>query len=136
MRKINLLILLLSFAFLFLGCEFQHRPPPIHCEDVKSFSYTEDLAVYQEENSKIKRDGFVNTSELKESIKFDTEALQQAEKECFIEYSNYTYYYDTAAKMWKFEFWDIKDTEGNPSYIYQTVYLNDNGVTQLIVYCE
>ena len=134
MKKISLTILMVicSFTFLFVGCE--HRPAPIHFEDVRSFSYEEDLAMYQEDTLRVKRNGFVNMSELRNTIEWDTDAIEQAAKECSIEWHNVTYYYDLTSKVWKIEFWAIRNTEGYPSYIYQTVYLNDKGITLLIIY--
>lgn len=131
MKKISLTILMVicSFTFLFVGCE--HRPAPIHFEDVRSFSYEEDLVIYQEDTLRVKRNGFINTSELKNIIEWDTDAIEQASKECSIKWDNVTYYYDLTSKVWKIEFWA---KIGYPSYIYQTVYLNDKGVTLLIVY--
>ena len=132
MKKVKALILACILTSLLTGCVYRH--PPVYCEDVKSFSYKADLETYQNESPNIKDDGFVNTSELKEEIKWHTEAIEQAAKECPIEWDNYTYYYDQTSKVWKIEFWDTKDTEGYPMYIYQTVYLNSLGVTLLIVY--
>ena len=134
MKKISLTILMVicSFTFLFVGCE--HRPAPIHFEDVRSFSYEEDLAMYQEDTLRVKRNGFVNMSELRNTIEWDTDAIERAAKECSVKWDNVTYCYDLTAKVWKIEFWAFRDDIGYPSYIYQTVYLNDKGVTLLIVH--
>ena len=135
MKKISLpiLIVICALTFLFVGCE--HRPAPIHFEDVRrSFSYEEDLVIYQEDTLRVKRNGFINTSELKNIIEWDTDAIEQAAKECSIKWDNVTYYYDLTSKVWKIEFWATRDDIGYPSYIYQTVYLNDKGATLLIVY--
>lgn len=134
MKKISLpiLIVICALTFLFVGCE--HRPAPIHFEDVRSFSYEEDLAMYQENTLRVKRNGFVNMSELRNTIEWDTDAIERAAKECSVKWDNVTYCYDLTAKVWKIEFWAIRDDIGYPSYIYQTVYLNDKGVTLLIVH--
>ena len=132
MRKICFLIFICSLTFLLAGC----RPDPRYYEEVHNFSYEEELALYQEEASRVKRTGFINTSELNKTIKWDNEAVEQAAKECPVEWDNTTIYYDLTSKIWKIEFWDTRDTEGYPSYIYQTVYMNDKGVTLLIVYGE
>lgn len=132
MKKICFLIFICAFAFWLAGC----RPAPIYCEDVCNFSYEEELALYQEETSRVKHTEFINTSELSNTIKWDNEAIEQAAKECPIEWHNTTTYYDLTSKIWKIEFWDTRDTEGYPSYIYQTVYMNDKGVTLLVIYGE
>lgn len=132
MKKISLPILIVICALTFVGCEL--RPAPIHFEDVRSFSYEEDLAIYQEDTLRVKRNGFINKSELKNTIEWDTDAIEQAAKECSVKWHNVTYYYDLTSKVWKIEFWATRDAIGYPSYIYQTVYLNDKGVTLLIVH--
>ena len=122
------------FIFFIVGCEYRFRPPPIYCENVTAFSYEEDLAIYQEGSSTIKQNGFINTSELKDAIEWDTEAIEWAARECHIEWDNYTYCYDSTSKVWKIEFKAWRD-EGS-SYIYEIIYLNSKGVTLLIVYGE
>lgn len=132
MRRICFLLFICVFSFSISGC----RPDPRYCEEVPIFSYEEELAWYQEETSGVKHTGFINTSELSNTIKWDNEAIEQAAKECPIKWDNTATYYDLTLKIWKIEFWSTRDTEGYPSYIYQTVYMNDKGVTLFIVYGE
>lgn len=133
--KKSIIVALISVLVLFsVGCE--QRPAPIHFENVPTFSYENDLISYSDNSLTVKKDGFANSTELEKAIVWDTEAVEWAAKECPIEWDNTHTYFDSVSAVWKIEFWDTKDTEGYPMYIYQTVYLNSKGMTLLIVYGE
>ncbi len=95
----------------------------------KEFSYEEDLQVYKENDSGVKYDGFQNNSE--SVVDHEQLAISAAEKECTITYDTTDVAYDRTAGMWKVTF-STKGTLGG----CQTVYLNDKGITCLIVYGE
>ena len=135
MKKYNIFFLMCIIISLLVGC-LPMSPPPMSYEDVPKFSYEEDLAIYAENSSNVKSEGFVNTSELEETIYWHTDAIEQAEKECPIECKLHHTYFDSASNVWKIEFWDTRDAEGYPQYVYATVYLNNKGVTLLVVYGE
>lgn len=86
----------------------------------KMFSYMYDLSVYGE---KTKTENFVNTAV--SPVTNEAEAIERAKSECTIGYDNVEAYYDKAESMWKVVF-----TGENA----QSVYMNTDGVTTLIVY--
>lgn len=135
MKKYNVFLLMCIIISFLVGC-LPMRVPPKSCDEVPKFSYEKDLAIYAENSSNVKSEGFVNTSELKGTIYLDTDAIEQAEKECPIECDFHLTYFDSASNVWKIEFWDTRDAEGYPQYVYATVYLNNKGVTLLVVYGE
>ena len=97
---------------------------------VDSFSYTADC-LYYEVRPGIKTTGFVNT----EKTKLDNaeQALKLAEKECSVEYDTVKVSYDEDLRIYRISFYkeDVYIDGGD-----QTVYINQDGVTQLIVYGE
>ena len=135
MKKLNLSFLICLICSLLVGC-LRMSPPPKPYTEVPQFSYEEDLAVYEANSYDIKTEGFVNTSELEEPIYWHDDAIEQAAKECTIDCINHHTYFDSSTNIWKIEFWDIRDAEGYPQYVYATVYLSNKGVTLLIVYGE
>lgn len=99
-----------------------------------SFSWEEDSAAFEENSMSIRRKNFVNTTA--QTVNSPADAVEIARKDCTLPASGgiepgtnmSKAYYDTAAKMWKVEFtasWDDS--------IYQAVYLNDKGITQITV---
>ena len=132
MRKRRWFLAVCVFLVLLVGCSH----PPVYYENIRSFSLAEDMALYSENSSNVQYEGFVNTDELDKSIDWDADAIKRAEKECSVQWDNVHTYFDLTANVWKIEFWDTRDTEGYPMYVYQTVYLNRNGVTLLVVYGE
>lgn len=73
--------------------------------------------------------GFKNTSE--SPITNSSEASERAKNECTIEHDTVTVRYDSRDDVWSVTF-STRATLGG----CQTVYLNGNGVTLLIVYGE
>ena len=99
-----------------------------------TFSWEEDIANLDENPAGKRTKNFVNNKP--QTISGPEEAIAIAIKDCTLLASvglepgtnMSTVFYDPDAKMWKVEFtasWD--DT------IYQAVYLNDQGITQLTV---
>ena len=68
---------------------------------------------------------FVNTTT--EQIDSASEAISRASAECTVEYNKIMVYRDEEAGMWKVEFQILYGYQG-----YQFVYLNDEGITQLV----
>lgn len=97
--------------------------------NVPAFSYQEDLQIYRENDPGIKCDGFQNTSESEVSIR--QQAIDRAKNECTITYDTIDVFYDSTTDMWKVVF----STEGTLGGC-QSVYLNNEGLTCLIVYGE
>ena len=97
-----------------------------------SFYYEEDVARYQ--NADIVLDGFVNTDP--HPISDQIEAEERAKSEVTIEYTTISDYRDADAGMWRIDFFTLERTDDGLPIIsnIQKVYLDDNGITQLIVY--
>ena len=68
---------------------------------------------------------FVNVTAL--PVGNATEAIARATAECVVEYDKIIVYRDEEAGIWKVEFQDGYGYRG-----YQFVYLDDNGITQMI----
>lgn len=95
---------------------------------IPDFSYAEESAIYAEGEPGVKTSGFTNTSETE--ITFENVA-EHAKNECTIEYDSVTTYLDTAECVWKVHFYTYGTLGGD-----QTVYLDYDGKTVLIVYGE
>ena len=96
---------------------------------VKSFSYGAVCQTYKPGDPGVKTEGFKNTSE--QSVATTEEAAERAKNECTIEYDTITVLYDANEKTWSVTF----STAVTPGGC-QTVYLNNKGITRLIVYGE
>lgn len=77
----------------------------------------------------VKTEGFVNTTENR--IENADDALQLAEKECTIDYDTTSVSYDSSNDVWMILF-STENTLGG----CQTVYINGDGTTCLVVYGE
>ncbi len=96
---------------------------------VGSFSFSTIRETYKSGDPGVKTDGFKNISE--HPVTTTPEAAERAKNECTIEYDTITAQYDADEKVWSVTF-STRGTLGG----CQTVYLNDKGVTLLIVYGE
>ena len=121
------MVLLLSVTY--RGCS----APPLYREANPSFSYQEEMLVYSENLPNVKRDGFVNTEELKRAIDNNLDAVDQAIKEYTLEQSspNYNVFFDSESNAWKVVFNSFDEDAEK-----QAVYMNEKGKTLLIVYLE
>ena len=66
-------------------------------------------------------------------------AMERAKNECTIEYNTTSEYYDDNAHMWRIDFLTVIHSEDGTLATTgncQSVYMNSNGITQLIVYGE
>ena len=64
--------------------------------------------------------------------------MEQAENECTIAYNATSEYYDNQAEMWRVDFQTIQREQGVVMLVgtCQSVYLDNDGITHLIVYHE
>ena len=105
-------------------------PVDLHQEQPGSFSYSEVTATFKAGDPGVKSEGFVNAESVPMSSRI-WDAKTQALNECTIEYDTVTVNYDETAKVWEVMY-STANTLGN----CQSVYMDENGVTLLIVYGE
>ena len=99
---------------------------------VGSFSWAEAKAKYTSGEFNIRENNFINTSGA--AISSPVEAAQRALKEYpnLGEYLDIEISHDDSAGMWKVTVQSYVDYQS--TYGYRDIYLDDNGVTQLLVY--
>ena len=121
----RIVCLLFSFLFLLCGCSKDNSEKQIN---VESFSYKGDCT-YQKDDPGVKESGFVNIeqSEVNDAEK----AVDLAKKECTIEYDTIGVAFDSELKIYRISFYKEGLLGGN-----QDVYINQKGITQLIIYGE
>lgn len=133
MKKFIASVLVLSCVLALSGCT-KEEDSTTELEIVKphvsipEFSYAEESAIYVEGKPGVKTTGFVNTTATE--VDHDTVATH-AMNECTIVYDSITSYLDTAECIWKVHFYTYGRLGGD-----QTVYLDYDGKTVLIVYGE
>ncbi|WP_160636754.1 hypothetical protein [Pseudoflavonifractor sp. 60] len=100
-----------------------------------SFSYEEDYMLYYDDFG-LKTSDFLNADVC--LIDGQKSAVEQAENECTIEYNATSEYYDNEAEMWRVDFQTVSREQGVAILVgtRQSVYLDNNGITHLIVYHE
>lgn len=96
---------------------------------IGGFSFDSAQKTYKPGDPGVKSEGFKNTS--KKAVTNSAEAAERAKRECTIEYDTVTVLRDGWGEVWSVTFF----TQGTLGSC-QTVYLNDEGVTLLIVYGE
>ena len=104
-------------------------PVDLHLEQPGSFSYAEVTATFKAGDPGVKSEGFVNTEFA--PIRRIWDVKTQALNECTIEHDTVTVNYDETAKAWEVTY-STANTLGN----CQSVYMDENGMTLLIVYGE
>ncbi len=124
MKKIISFILLFSFILSLVGCNKSES-----AITVSTFSYYEHAEKYKENNPGVKHDGFTNTNESK--IVNAEDALGRAKKECTIEWDAFQVSFDNESNVWMVLFYTEGMLGGD-----QSIYLDSNGKTLLIVYGE
>lgn len=106
-------------------------------QSLASFSYEEDAATYKDGDPGVNPNEFVNVDIY--PIENQDAAVERAKNECTIEYNATSEYYDDNADMWRIDFLTVAhsedDTWATPGNC-QSVYMNSDGITQLIVYGE
>ena len=106
-------------------------------QSLASFSYEEDVATYQEGDPGVNPNEFVNVDIY--PIDNQDAAVERAKNEGTIEYNATNAYYDDHADMWKIVFLTVAHSEDDSwatTGNCQSVYMNSDGITQLIVYGE
>ena len=118
----RIICLLFSFLFLLCGCSKDNSEKQIN---VESFSYKSDCTYYKDEPG-VKESGFVNIeqSEVNDAEK----AVDLAKKECTIKYDTIDVAFDSELKIYRVSFYKENQVGGN-----QDVYINQKGITQLII---
>ena len=96
---------------------------------IGGFAFDNVQKTYKPGDPGVKTSGFKNTS--KQTVTNSAEAAERAKNECTIEYDTVTVLRDSWDYVWSVTF-STRGTLGG----CQTVYLNDEGVTLLIVYGE
>lgn len=114
----------IAIVLLFLLCGCGDKPI-----EVGEFSYTAFCEYYNEDVPWIKHEGFVNTE--KNRIETAEQAVQLAKKECTVEYDTIDVSYDNEEKMYLVMF-SMEGWVGGD----QSVCINHEGITKLIVYGE
>lgn len=134
MKKYGLMVLVFLLIISLAAC---HQQNELAGQSLASFSYEKEAAKYKDGDPGVNPNEFVNTDI--DPIENQNEAVERAENECTIEYNATSEYYDNAADMWRIDFLTLVQNE-NGSWAAkgncQSVYLNSDGITQLIVYKE
>jgi len=107
----------------------QQTTPDLGVTDIPPFSYEEVLQTWGKDDPGVKTNGFQNTS--KTVISTSLQAIELAKNECTIEYDTTDVSYDSAASIWQVVFYKANTAGGG-----QTVYMDSDGITCLIVYGE
>lgn len=97
--------------------------------EVRTFSFTEASEKYQQNEPGVRSDGFQNTSVF--PINNAQDAIKRARIECTVGYDTTDVYYDDTADMWMVSFSMAGYLGGD-----QSVYLDSDDITHLIVYGE
>lgn len=117
------LIALLAAMLLLGGCAVD---VPQEESKVGSFSYAADCSQYENETEGIKREDFVNIAQT--VVETPDHAVTLAKNECVVKYNTIKVDFDSEAGVYRVHF-SVKDALGGG----QTVYIDQNGVTQWTV---
>ena len=121
----------IAFAMLFALCGCANKPT-----EVGEFSYAAFCEYYGDETEGIVSEGFVNTE--KTEIESVEQIIELAKKECTVKYDTIKVEYDSEQKIYHVNFFKEKEILGY-GYVVggdQSVCINHEGITQLIVYGE
>lgn len=111
-----------------LTIEFLDAKPDEIAAKLQAQDVNTSLTFSWKEEQKVRKAldvAYINTEP--SAVHSPAEALEQAKKECTVEHTKVLVYRDEAAGMWKVEFQIMYGYQG-----YQFVYLNDEGITQMI----
>lgn len=92
------------------------------------FDFEKVEAQYGGTNAGVKGRGFKNVTEVDEQ---DFDAVELAKNECTVEYDSYDVAYDSKNGIWRVVFYKSGTVGGD-----QTVYIDSDGITKLIIYGE
>lgn len=121
MKKAATVILCLAFALSLFACGTKTK----NDATISEFSYAEERALYAQGESGVKTSGFVNVIETEVTVGNVTEI---AGRECTKQYNSSEVSKDTATGVWRVVFF-YEGMDGD----CQTVYLDSNGITLLVV---
>lgn len=133
-EKNSILIVALILGVSLTACNQQNKSAN---QSLASFSYEEDAAIYNDATPGANPNAFVNIDTY--SIENQNAAVERAKNECTIAYNATSEYYDSSADMWRIDFLTVVHNEDGTvatSGDRQSVYMNGDGITQLIVYGE
>jgi hypothetical protein len=97
-------------------------------DDIRAFSYDERREMYAGGGAGIRFDGFYNI--VRNSITSKDDAIVFARNEVVVDYTAISVFYDDESEMWMVHFW--RQEPGG----CQSVYMNRNGITTMIVFGE
>lgn len=120
--------LLIVFLVLFSGCSQKEQSYQLSHLTVGNYSYEEDLALYKDAPG-LKQSGFVNTEQAE--ISNLMKVIELANNECTVDYDTISIAFDASSMMYRVCFSKM-DWLGAG----QSVYINQEGITQIIVYGE
>ena len=123
MKRVVCLVAVL--LLLLCSCSKENKSQPI---DVGSFSYADDCAYYKDDPG-VKKSGFVNNEE--SEFNSAEQVVDLAKKECTVEYDTIDVAVDSETGIYRISFYKDGWVGGN-----QDVYINQEGITQMIIYGE
>lgn len=129
MKRIICLCALFVLILLIAGCALFKTDAVSVQEMPFAVSYQEERAKYKSGDAGVFLEGFQNTSPY--AINGYEDAVERAKLECTIQYDQIHYAYDEESDIWLVMFSLEGVLGGN-----QDVYLNSQGITQMIVYGE
>lgn len=135
MKRLFTMLIVFALAFSITGCSKNNDKDDSVLTSLASFSYNEDYMLYYDDFG-VKTSDFLNTDV--SSIDEQESAVEQAQNECTIEYNSTSVYYDNETEMWRVDFQTISREQGVAMLVgtRQSVYLDNDGITHLIVYHE
>lgn len=116
------------FLVLLCGCSQKQQTDQANHLTIGNFSYEEDFNYYKDDPG-LHQSGFVNTE--KADISNPEQVIELANKECTVDYDTVSIAFDATSTMYKVNFSKKNYVGGD-----QSVYINQDGITQLIIYGE
>ncbi len=122
------LCLLTAILCFLCSCSQENQPTQLNSE---TFSYKEvsEYYDYYKNEPGIQTSDFVNNT--KNKIKNTEQAVELAKKECTVEYDTIKIDFDEKERIYRVVFYKMDYLGGN-----QDIYINEDGITQLIVFGE
>ena len=115
------MLLLCMLCCVMTACKARVEP------EILTFFYVIDESRYRPGAPGVVSEGFKNTSE--SPVRQKEDAVKLAKNEVTIDYNNISVYYDKKGDMWMVNF-STRNVDGGD----QSVYIDKNGMTRLIVY--
>ena len=125
MKKV--ICLLVASVLLLCGCV---QAEQAEHADLEKFSYSKEYAEYNDGSPGVQTSGFVNTESTE--INNADQVVELAKKECSGVYNTVTVAFDPDQKIYRVLF-SLGDTYAGGGV---SVYINENGITQLVVAYE